>query len=298
MRMNEFISRKMDEIFTDFQREIQEEYLCQLKDFRFDRGNIPNYNEEIMQQFYLLKYLPAYLTEYYCIYTELINENFLGTKINVLSIGAGCGIDFWGLKFAFDESEDEYELSYRGIDAVEWGYQEDFEELNYQIDCIDLGQIETIDDHYNIIIFPKSIGEFDDTTFENFLELLKNTTFSKKKLVILSSLIKTRVDWEISRVIQIVNVLEEHHGYKCKDNPNQYRVYEKNVGEEYRFEEICDTFYYPPNIKKFILELNSHCQGYEENDSEPCNEDCTIMNRHPIIKTSLVNFQILKFIRE
>ena len=83
-----FAMEKLKEIFFDFLDNLEEkEYLCELKNFGFKGEVLPDYQNQFIQQYYLLKYFPAYLTEYYFLYNEIIKKNFLKDNYNILSIG-------------------------------------------------------------------------------------------------------------------------------------------------------------------------------------------------------------------
>ena len=89
-------------------------------------GNIPDYSKPEIQQLYLLKYFPAYLIEYYEIFNDILKYKFIALPFNVLSVGTGCGIDYWGLEFALrDHGMDSADyVYYTGIDKIPWNYRE------------------------------------------------------------------------------------------------------------------------------------------------------------------------------
>jgi hypothetical protein len=60
----------------------------------------------------------AYFTEYYEIYNHIINMNFLKTGFNIISIGCGCGIDFWELRFEKQQLNSNINIRYTGLDTV------------------------------------------------------------------------------------------------------------------------------------------------------------------------------------
>jgi hypothetical protein len=67
----------------------------------------------------VLGYLPAYLAEYRLIYGDILARGFLPKPLNVLSIGCGCGVDYWGLHFAARDDHASYSpgLRYTGLDT-------------------------------------------------------------------------------------------------------------------------------------------------------------------------------------
>ena len=71
--MQRFIERKIREVFTDFQQEAERaEGLCACKNLTYEGGNSPDYDNPLVQQNYMLRFFPAYLTEYYLMYKKLI----------------------------------------------------------------------------------------------------------------------------------------------------------------------------------------------------------------------------------
>lgn len=178
-----------------------------IKNFRFDGGNIPDYSELIIQEYYLLRYLPAYTTEYYLIYSELLEKNFLN-NINVISLGAGCGMDSRGLNFAIQDSNYKLPVAYTGLDKVEWEYWDNLNIDNYNLFSRDLSAIDKfIGKDYNVIMFPKSIGEFNNFTFNNLKNIIINTEFRSDKLVLISPVRKKRNNIDIDRLEIITNTL-------------------------------------------------------------------------------------------
>lgn len=298
--MREFIKRKMYEILKNFKQNLKKEQkYCQLKTFRFDGENIPDYNELIIQEYYLLRYLPAYTTEYYLIYSELLEKNFLN-NINVISLGAGCGMDSWGLNFAIQDISYELPVAYMGLDKVKWEYRDNLNIDNYNFLTQDLTAIDKfMGKNYNVIMFPKSIGEFDSCTFDNLKNIFINTEFISDKLVLISSVRKKRDIIDIDRLETIADILEKSQRYKCLDNKRVYTYYPKNnMDEYYKLEDICDKYIYPKDIENFLINLNQNCEGYIENGYNQCDDDCEIMNHYPIKRCSQIEYQILRFKRE
>jgi hypothetical protein len=66
----------------------------------YEGGCLPDYAEPFVRQYYSLRYFPAYLFEYYCMYCRILKKDLVDTPLNVLSIGAGHGVDYYGLHFA------------------------------------------------------------------------------------------------------------------------------------------------------------------------------------------------------
>lgn len=298
--MISFINTKMYEIFNDFQKNIHlKQCICELKAFDFSGENLPDYSHSFIQQYYLLKYLPAYFTEYYDLYKETINKNFLRSKYNVLSIGCGCGLDFWGLNFAVKNFDEKSILHYDGIDIVNWNYKDS---CNKSINILinDLNNIKVFPKQdYNIIIFPKSIGEFDEATFNHLKEILKESKFNNDKLVIISSLRAARVDSDMSKTEKVARILIDNHGYKNLNDLNKYTSWKnKDNGYPYRLHEVIPGLTYPDTIENFLSNLHKECRTYIENN-DCCEDRCsTILSRKPISTMSQVKYQIIYLEKE
>lgn len=298
--MNKFMNKKMRIIFNDFIESLEnEKNYCKLKGFNFRSDNLPDYNEEIIQQYYLLRFLPAYFVEYYWIYNKLLNQEFIINKYNILSIGCGCGLDLWGMEFANTLSGTNKDVRYTGLDIVEWKYWDRCNQEAYFL-SEDISTISELDEEeYNIIAFPKSIGEFDASSFLNLKKSLINTNFRQDRIVILASLRSSRIDTDKERIKDIVNIFEKDHGYKSLDNVNTHTYFaKKDNGYDYRINDIVNGFEYPSYIKAYMNKFYTSCQGYKHNQDKCCELACeNVFNRVPITTMSQVNYQIIKLER-
>ena len=299
-RMHKVMLDKLNQIYEDFKNNIEDK-LCDLKCFKFTSDNIPDYNNPNIQRYYLLRFMLGYFCEYYLIYSDIMDLNFLKNDYNILSIGCGCGIDFWGLKMAKQMEETNVSINYTGIDIVEWLYRDSCGENNVSFINKDIQELYSLDkNNYNIIIFPKSIGEFDERTFVNLKESIEHTNFTQNKLVLISSLRNSKSDSDIDRMVEIVNVFEDKHKYKSQNNPNRYTYIEKKGnGYPYRLYDIIDDFIYPIEINNYMIKLYSECQGYKENNNKCCENDCKkVLGRYPITTMSQVKYQIITLERK
>lgn len=289
--MRDFINDKITQIHNDFLEEIGcFETCCILKELRFNGGNIPDYNLAYMQQLYLLRYFPAYLIEYYDIYKTIISLSFID-RYNVLSIGSGCGIDYYALYFALNQNHDL--ICYTGIDICDWNYRDSLGNDEFYFENIDINNWAEFDwDGYNVIIFPKSIGEFSNDTFNALLKVIKKSQFKSNKLILVSSLRSSRVDDDTDRLTRIINVFENHHDYNCIDDKETHTRYKQNVSLNTYFPQ----FHYPNDIRESIVSLIEYCDTYNMN-GEACEYDCQYLNKWPILKTGLIKYQIKRLER-
>ncbi|WFD09777.1 hypothetical protein [Tepidibacter hydrothermalis] len=288
--MRDFLKNSMEQIYNDFIEELDNmDCCCELKNLRFDSANIPNYSNRIIQQLYLLRYFPAYLFEYFDVYSDLIKKHSL-EDYNVLSIGSGCGIDYYGLHFALDRNNES--ICYTGVDKINWSYRFDLENDEYYFINEDISNWDKLDwDGYNILIFPKSIGEFTEKDFKKLLDMLRRSKFKHEDIYIISSIRELNDDIDTRRLVKIINVLEKKHKYKCLDDKTTYTHYIENVG----IRKFFDDFIYPDEILSEILQILNHCNKYKENGYNSCEHDCeSLLNKWPILKTGHIKYQIKK----
>ena len=291
--MMQFIRNKMNAIYSDFSIEIaKRDTLCDLKNVTFEGQNIPNYANPTHQQFYLLKYFPAYLVEYYKIYSQIIEQKFLEIPWNVLSIGFGCGIDYYGLYFAVKGKRLNFNNSviYSGVDIIDWNYKDTLGNKHTRFLVQDISDWHHLDSKYNVIIFPKSIGEFSHTTFGRLEKILKESSFDNKKICLINSLREQRINFDIERFRRLSEILTKVHGYSAMDDVGQVQDFgSKGI------RSICYDFVYPDGIKDFVTALLHQCQGYAKNQETPHRKDCKCLNRSPILKTDHIRYQVVKF---
>lgn len=190
--MESFIESRMAAVVQDFKAHIKETgCLCDLKTLTYEGGNTPDYSQEFVQQYYMLRFFPAYLFEYYYVYRKIFAEKLVDPPLNVLSIGCGCGVDYFGLDQAL-RLHPMYapDIRYTGIDVVRWKYTDKLGRdgsvffLNQ-----DITQWDKLDEtSYNVIMFPKSIGEFSHPVFTHIKTMLQNSTFEQDRVCLACSL--------------------------------------------------------------------------------------------------------------
>ncbi len=242
----------------------------------------------------MLKYFPGYMAEYYLMYEHLFDEKFLSnTVINILSLGCGCGVDYWGFHFAATKKVKNHQKSssYTGYDIIDWEYRDSMgHDKHVFFETEDIGNLKKLDyDKYNIIVFPKSISDFPDEVFATLLKAIENTKFKKKKIAILCSFMTNdSKKYDFNRLTRLVKVFEEQHGYKCLDKANEYfHMKDKDVG----LNTVVPGFDYTLPIKKTIFKTLENCPNFIEN-GKSCDQECSNMNQYPILKTKYVNYAI------
>jgi hypothetical protein len=297
INMKQFIETKLNEIFIDFQNELTNKRFCDLKYLRYDGVNRLNYNNPLIQKLYLLRYMPAFLVEYYDMYSKIFEQKFMN-DINILSLGCGCGIDLWAAKFARDNFSPDSKIKYTGIDAVDWQYKDNLGTEDFYFLKCDISRLIELGDDYNVIIFAKSIGDLSINAISKLRKAVRNTNFSSNKIALLSSFRKTRSSVDMDRLSSIVDIFTSIHGYSSLDDKNKYWYYNiDGFGDYPKLEYICEDFVYPEEIISYLTNLNTQCYGYKENHNEPCSEDCKEMNRWPVLRASQIEYQVIRLIR-
>ena len=304
IKLDDFISKKLWDIYNDFNNTIiSEQKLCRLKHVHYAGENKPDYSISLVQQYYLLRYLYAYLYEYHYMYSCLFRTGFLKPPLKILSIGCGCGVDYWGLYFTANETDRITgqnfsgmieDINYCGVDAVKWGYRDNFFKNNvcFREVCLDGNFNLGINPKYNIIFFPKSIAEFDDKTFQALLNNFESTEYASDKICLMCSIRKEPYCAAIDsgRVDQLSQDLLQK-GYRQKNQNCEIHFNGSSIKSN------RGSYDYPQKILSLFNSLHEQCSEYQKNQFQPCDKNCKDMNRHPILKTDHAKSMILKFER-
>lgn len=258
---------------------------------------MPDYSKLLVQQLYLLRYFPAYMAEYYLLYKQLLKYRFLQSPLNVFSLGAGCGVDYWGLAYAAQDVNDNYlqGLRYTGLDAIEWEYEDNLKRKECRIIKKSIQEWDKLDENkYNIIMFPKSIGEFDNVTFTHVKDIFRATNFTQDRICCICSLRDTRANNDATRFNELASIICTQHGYVCIDDSNKYTFWEKPAG----IRTLCSSFIYPDDIKDKLNAIYTECPTYKRN-GKTCHNDCSgrHMNSFPVLNSKYMKWQILRFER-
>jgi hypothetical protein len=269
--MNGLLTRHLSEIYNDFCKELDglQKY-CELCEVCFLQRRIPNYRSIIQQQLYLLRYLPAYLFEYFEALSYLVQPHFITQPAKIVSLGCGSGIDGAAAHFAFRE------YSYHGIDLVKWNYWPMVKPP------VITNASEFIPGDQNIFIFPKSLSEFSEDVVETLANNLPKT--QAHKICIINS--RRNPD--------------SPDGVKCRRLLEAFGATANNI-QEYTVTSTGKTltqyqnWKYPNRIINHIKELSSHCPESRNVSATCCthsDKPCinyagekfeTPMERHPIL---------------
>ena len=237
-----------------------------------------------------LKYFPAYLIEYFAIYNDIRKTGFIN-RYNVLSIGAGTCVDYGGLYFALDR--DLSKIHYVGYDIINWSYIDNFGNRNFEFineDILSRYQLER-DDH-NVIIFPKSIGEFNHRDFDELCQIIENSDFVNDRIVLVSAMRASSINHDTDRFVRIVEIFKNQFGFVDLDPPHQHWYYNEN----YYLSRISPGFSYPSHIIDYVRNLGDYCPVCVDN-GRSCYNDCDNLNRYPITKCKHIRYQIVRLER-
>jgi hypothetical protein len=288
VKMKTFIDKFMSTVFNDFREKVNNEVLCDLKEFSFKSGRLPDYTQEKYQQIYLLRYFPAFLTEYKYLYKKIVNDTHL-ESINVLSIGCGSFIDFYGLIFAiksYSVSSPDILVKYNGIDVIDWKYKDDFnyQKVSFVCDSIENFRLNNPDDT-NVLIFPKSLSELSDSMLDSFITNVSSTEFISERIYVISSIMNKGFTADETKCKKIINAFQDI-GYLCKNYEPPQEIKDKKA-----LLYLDHDFYYPDEVKEYLTTLSSKCIKYIKNN-ENCQTDCKELDRWPILKTDNMSFQV------
>ena len=131
--------------------------------------NTKSYEDLYNQHYYLLKYYPAYFTEYYHIW-KIFFETYNKKHINILSIGCGAGIDFIAFTHILRIKNLKYQ--YFGIDSIEWKDRNRvFDFTQQEVQNLTKKDFENVD----LIVFPKILTELENEELENLADKIINS---------------------------------------------------------------------------------------------------------------------------
>ncbi|MFW6026924.1 MAG: hypothetical protein ACOCRX_11355 [Candidatus Woesearchaeota archaeon] len=257
-----FIKNKLQTIFSEFKKEVNSRYkLCELNNLFYRNGNIPDYNNAFIQQYYLLRYYYAYFYEYYMIYKKILSEDFINPPYDILSIGSGSYIDYSAFKFALIETKKNHkeDFFYSGLDRINWRYKP--KDYNIFFDHRDIYKRKRIIDHSeaNIFIFPRSFSELRDE-FINKINLNEN---KRDKIVFIAAHVESPKNLEVKKgQKRFYNLLKN----KINDNFNIINTLEDSI---YNFKSNLSNKY-PEYIKEFLTSLSNNCKNKQSCYNDKC----------------------------
>lgn len=292
------LRRKLYTLFGDFQKnEITKNFRTTMKvdpvkaikelqnslgeeiSINFNCGDSMDYANPWICQQYMLRYTMAYAFEYYVMYLIALSQ-LDDPAARAYSFGCGSGLDCLSLAYAKVKLDYDKEVSYRGIDLIDWA--ENFELKNLPIvdakKYVDKkGMLAFLkkDPEYmpNILFFPKILSELNDEIITLFCNLLKDLK-SEELIVCVSYRSSETMSNDFEKVCPIITSLEEK--YECKKlkvldeiydifnihdiNEKQLSLIDENNGifeftgenKGTKYSKIDDNFTVPKDIWAYI----------------------------------------------
>jgi hypothetical protein len=203
-------------------------------------------------------------------------------------------IDLAGLSFSERKAKKERErtVRYYGFDIVKWRLVDDnlneFNETKNTFYPQNIAAINYPKILADILMFPKSLSDFNDYDFSKFLEWLRSTEIVQNYIVTAASFIDESQDDKF-RFEKILNVLQSKGFEKL---PTETRSPSKPGWVNY-----FGGFLYPEEISTFLKDLSGKCPTAIANRNT-CETDCEIkLDRNPILTTNLFKYQIARLLR-
>lgn len=287
----------LDYIFAEFKGYLRSDpQLCHLKDVHYDAGKVPDYSDLHVQQLYLLRYAYAYAFEYKCMYKHLPRYMFDQPSLSIMSIGCGNMIDYWAIAQLVDP---QVTLQYRGFDSVNWFNKFVAREQDQVL--FTLGDaITAIEDMAvipaDVIVFPKSISEFDHEAIDRICQCVREKMILKDKVCVLVSLRADQgsVQRDMEKTSKIYNAFCDA-GFSTESRSDTIIHF---ADHSKKIRELDHAFAHPGDVVDLLKELHTWCAEYKENGIN-CRQSCLDrLDRWPMLSCKHMQWQMFEFVRE
>ena len=284
MKLEEFEKRKVDPDFASI-NEVINNAVDELKVLNaIGRAPLlkPDYPHEYEDRWheacYIARYMFAYSYEYPQMYKDLLNLDPELKALKILSLGCGSMVDAWSLHRAIYSVSRDVAVKYYGVDAVVWEKKyvpkvTTFTKLQFINDKAGryLKGAEDID--FDVIVFPKSIGDISSDTmdFQRMVDALRGNTKQRFFLVASKIVYSEQSLRSDESVLEIVVKQILAAGYRLNK-----RIERK--GEDKAIASGRSGYFYPIEID--------------------VNEVCNLSGRYPILKRTFENYSIYEFMKE
>jgi len=283
--MTQLIEDFLNTVHTNF---LQKEW-CVLNNTTL---HIDYYQDVCQQEYYLLKYFPAYLAEYYIAYKSFFEKMYSSSSLNVVSIGCGAGIDYYALSLFPDKIIDNY----TGIDIVDWEYKPDFMFINS--DIIDINH--NILDNTNLFVLPKILTELLDDTVSILADKIISAHLPNEIYFLVSYITNESNNGDKVAGKDKFKIICDRlidSGWKLsydnildKDNKCSQHLFLK---EEKGIRGYINDFVYPQEIIDLLMQLKQNCS--QLNTKVECN-GCSI-DTYPMMNSKYIAFNVIKFVK-
>lgn len=282
-------------VYNDFVEYINEgEKLCKLLNLRFNNGNIPDYDNVRLQEYYLLRFAYTYEFSYETMFESLLK---LFPKIKeqastVLSIGCGAGLDAMGFYTKYGV-QNINKLKYIGIDIVDWSHKYTNSNTIYiqQDICEWLNSKDKT--NIDIVSFPKSISEFSTSEIIKIAKRIGQINQSNDMYILVSLRTDTYnlnndIDSSETFINELINAGYNRVG---GNKPEHYIKFKEPDSGVYNYNGGNG---YPEEAKELCSTLGELCST--NNDCDQCNP--TVLNRWPQMKVGNIFYQLVHLERE
>ncbi|MBR0091043.1 MAG: AAA family ATPase [Lachnospiraceae bacterium] len=194
-----------------------------------EESTFPDYGEEIVDHFYLIRYANVYAFEYYTMYLlalALLEEG--DEYVNSYSFGCGSLLDGMSLLYANRTLNNTPRIYYRGIDLTRWPVMfpvgDAPEDPMISLDITSMENLDVREKRCNIMFFPRMLSELTGREGEEilnaFAENIRQGKLSQNQIILCVSYRgknTIREDW--NRVKVIIAAIEDH-GYSAEERAN------------------------------------------------------------------------------
>lgn len=236
------------------------------------------YEDRWHEACYIARYMYAYSYEYLQMFKEFLNMVPEVEELRVASLGCGSMVDAWSLHRAIYSANRDIAVSYYGVDIVSWESKyipqvTTFKSLNFVNDKAGTFLIEKDKVDFDVIVFPKSIGDIseDSQDFQRLLNALCKNTNGRFHLI------TSKITYGDSSLRNDESLLNRVTDRILESGFCLNRKIEKK-GEDIPIAAGRTGYFYPVEID--------------------VNEVKRLSGRFPILKRSFENYSIYEFVRK
>jgi hypothetical protein len=292
--MKTLINEMMRQVLKDFRASLDGlDRFCELREVTFTSDHSPDYSSRIQQQLYMLRYFPAYLAEYYFIYGELLDAGFLPLPLRVLSIGCGCGVDYYGLHLAARDRGimPAASMQYHGLDRVAWNYQTTLKNPAVCYCTINPGKGYIRHRGWNVYSFPKSIGELAWRDLRGIEFDIITRPSAPPRMCLVSSLGRNGAG-EDDRLRDVVDAMTRAQGYTVVGDSSGV----KRPGFRH-LRNIANGFHVPDEVREILTNLRDRCPRRQSGCPDSSSR-CDLLNWKPMEWSKYISYQIVYLEKE
>lgn len=247
--------------------------------------NVDVYGKHKYQKLYCLKYLPAYYFEYCILASKLHNRLKTNDQDEICVASLGCGLspDYYSLEHNLGNKKFKYE----GFDGFEWSMRKLMPEVgdNYNFNRLNVMRLSEHDiSLYDVFIFPKSIGDINDSSDEAIQHLADVISNSVKNRIYFLNSYVSKDNQNVSHVdlFEVIHKRLIDSGFSTSDDHRATFYVGSHVGQGLR--GINYNFNYDSAFCIKCKDEESRCIG------------CNVV-KSPILTNKFMDYQILEYTR-